>query len=185
MKKIAKILSAVLAIAMVISFAGCSNTTKTDADPNSVTWWLANNVPEFYKNYDELPAFQEIQKNLGIDIVFTHPSAEGAHEQFNIMTASGKFNDIVSYNWNAYAGGPTRAAKDGAIMVLNDYIEDKMPNFYNYMKDDPELDYAAHGYDGSISVIPAFAESVKPKACYGPTIRKDWLDKLGLEVPES
>ena len=101
------------------------------------------------------------------------------------MAASGDFADIVSYNWNGYTGGPVKAVADGAIIALDDYIKTDMPNFSKIMAENPMVNYVSRGYDGTICVLPSLSDDIVTKSVFGPQIRKDWLDKLGLEVPTS
>lgn len=183
MKKHFKILAAVLAVMMVIAMtAGCAKDTSTSGE-NTISWWITNNVSSIVKSYDELPAMAAIEEATGIDIEFFHPAVGSDTEQFNIMCASGVFKDIVTYNWNGYTGGPVQAARDGAILVLDEYLEKEMPNFYSQMQENAELNYLARAYDGSVCVIPSYTTDRITTATFGPAMRKDWLDKLGLEVP--
>ena len=65
--------------------------------------------------------------------------------------------------------------KQGAFLPLNEYIDD-----YPTLKMVPKEVWNAVTVDGKIYAIPKYY----PKN-YLPTpiIRKDWLDKLGLEMP--
>lgn len=187
MKKYTKILAYVLSAVLCLGFfSGCSSKNETDgAEDNTISFWIANSNTSIIKNYDEIDAIAEWQKRMNVDIEFFHPSSGNETEQFNIMAASGDFKDVVNYNWNGYAGGPVRAASDGAILVLDDYIEKYMPNLLNEMKADSHINYLARAYDGSVCVIPGFSDSLITASSFGPAIRKDWLDKLGLEVPKT
>lgn len=184
MKISKKIILTALVSAVALSAAGCKDK-QVSGDGSTITWWVANQAAPIVKSYDEIAAIQKVQEKLGIDIEFFHPSTQQETEQFNIMAASGDFKDIVSYNWNGYVGGPVKAANDGAILVLDDYVEKYMPNLSKKMAENPDINYQARGYDGSICVVPSFTDNLITGAVFGPQIRKDWLDKLGLEVPES
>lgn len=178
--------AAVLLLAAAAALASCAKTEQTDVGAeNKITWWIANNATPVVKSYDEIKGVQAIEKKLGVDIQFIHPSKEQETEQFNIMAASGDFADIVSYNWNGYTGGPVKAVADGAIIALDDYIKNDMPNFSKIMAENPMVDYISRGYDGTICVLPSLSDDIVTKSVFGPQIRKDWLDKLGLEVPTS
>lgn len=186
MKKSVRILSGVLAILTAASLTAC-NKDKTNGDTGSdkVTWWIANSASQVVKSYDDVAAMQELQKKFDLDIEFVHPSPEQETEQFNIMAASGDFKDIVSFNWNGYTGGPVKAAKDGAILILDDYLEANMPNLLSLMNSEADMNYLARCYDGSVCVLPGCTDNIETGAVFGPQIRKDWLDKLNLEVPTS
>lgn len=184
--KIKRIIAGAMACLMCVALVGCDKSEKTGNNGNDkITWWIANNDTSIIKSYDEIAAVKELEKKFDVDIEFVHPTAESQTEQFNIMAASGEFPDIVTYNWNGYTGGPVKAAADGAILVLDDYIEEYMPNLSKKMAEDPKIDYLARAYDGSICVLPTFTNNMVTTASFGPVIRKDWLDKLGLEIPKT
>lgn len=173
-------------LAVTAALASCAKQEKTNVDAgNKITWWIANGAAPAVKSYGDIKGVKAIEEKLGVNIEFIHPSKEQETEQFNIMAASGDFADIVSYNWNGYTGGPVKAVADGAIIALDDYIEADMPNFKKIMDADPYVDYISRGYDGSICVLPSLTDDRVTKSIFGPQIRKDWLDKLGLEVPTS
>lgn len=184
MKKSKKLLLLTLAGVLALSSAGCGEK-KTTSNSDSITWWVANQAAPIAKSYDEIASIQKLQEKFGVDIEFFHPSTEQETEQFNIMAASGDFKDIVSYNWNGYVGGPVKAANDGAILVLDEYVEKHMPNLTKWMSESEGINYLARGYNGSICVLPTFTDNLVTGAVFGPQIRKDWLDKLGLALPET
>lgn len=183
MKKSYRVAAAALSAFMAAGLLSGCGDKKANGDTVSVSWWIANNASPIVKSYDEVASIQKIKENFGMEIQFVHPSSSQETEQFNIMAASGDFKDIVTFNWNAYTGGPVKAAKDGAILILDDYLEKNMPNLLDKMKADPDVNYLARGYDGSVCVVPTFTNDIITAATFGPQIRKDWLDKLGLEVP--
>lgn len=186
MRKKLKVLSAMLSLAAAAGLASCSEkTTGGMGADNRITWWIANNAAPVVKSYDEIKAVKVVEDKFDVDIEFIHPSKEQETEQFNIMAASGDFADIVSYNWNGYTGGPVKAVQDGAIIALDDYVKTDMPNFSKLMNESAIMNYIARGYDGTICVLPTVTDDVVTQAIFGPQIRKDWLDKLGLEVPKS
>ncbi len=183
MKKVYKTAAAILSCCLAVSaLSGCGKKNGDDENVK-LTWWIANSASPIVKNYDEGAAFQNLQEKFGVDIEFIHPSTQQETEQFNIMAASGDFKDIVSFNWNGYTGGPVKAAKDGAIIILDDYLEENMPNLLGAMQKDADVNYIARSYDGAVTVLPVFANDLVTEATFGPQIRKDWLDKLGLSVP--
>lgn len=187
MKYTKKIVSVAISALLAVSLAACDNTKNTSKNgaTNKVTWWIENNISNEVKSYDEVNVIKEIEKKYDIDFEFFHPSNEQSTEKFNIMAASGDFKDIVTFNWNAYTGGPAKATKEGMIIALDEYIEKDMPNLSKIMKEDKDISYLAKNYDGTISVVPTFNDNIITGAVFGPQIRKDWLDKLGLEVPKT
>ena len=181
---IKKVISLSLSVCTAVCIASCGTVKNGGNASNKITWWITNST-QIVDSYDKINAFKEAQRKLGVDIEFIHPAEGQESEQFNVMSASRDLKDVVSYDWKAYNGGAVKAAQDGVIIKLDDYIEKCMPNFSKLMKENPDVKRLAQSYNGSIYVIPCFSDDIMTNAVFGPQIRKDWLDKLGLSVPET
>ncbi|MEM7488155.1 MAG: extracellular solute-binding protein [Pseudomonadota bacterium] len=104
----------------------------------------------------------------------------GKTEALNLMLASGEIPDIVGSSRikdfvNQY--GP-----EGAFLPLGDLIEEHAPNIRAYFEERPEIEAAIKAADGNMYYIPYLPDG---KYGRGYWIRTDWLDKLGLEVPQT
>lgn len=191
MKALKKIVAIAILAAMSVSmFAGCGGNEDVVVDDGSakLTYWAPNNASKYVSNYDEVYSFQKIQENLGIDIEFIHPSASTGNEQFNIMIASGEYTDLIyAPNWGSlYNGGLSQALKDNVIVDLTPYYEDgKLPNFKKAVQKHPGLETDYKTVEGQILFVDAIRSDEAMNASLGLIIRKDWLDKLGLSVPEN
>jgi len=149
---------------------------------------LDSKVAVSYTSYDQIAAYQMLMKKFNVKIDFRHPPSggTGAQDQFNLMVASRQLTDIIEWNWlDNYAGGPTKAMQDKVILRLNDYIDKYAPNFSKYLKSHPEVQKMITTDDGDIYCIPVLKEDKINLAYYGAQIRKDWLEKVGLSVPET
>ena len=107
-------------------------------------------------------------------------NTDNSEEAFNLLLASGDIPDIVGTSRikeyvNQY--GP-----EGAFQPLNDLIEEHAPNLKAFLDDRPELRAAITSADGNIYYVPYFPDGKYGRAYF---IRQDWLDKLGLETPET
>lgn len=103
-----------------------------------------------------------------------------SQEAFNLLIASGDIPDIVGGNtlkddFNQY--GP-----QGAFLPLNELIEEHAPNIKAFFDAHPELFKAAQASDGNLYFIPYLPDGKFARAWY---VRQDWLDKLGLEAPDT
>ena len=128
-----------MAVAVVASaFAGCGGGSKTaSTDGKNFTYWCIMDGNVRVDSYNDMLYYQKLNEATGKNITFLHPAAgsEGA-EAFTTTLASGKENlpDMMEYPWQVYPGGPEKAISDGAIVRLNDYInEDITPNYYDFM----------------------------------------------------
>lgn len=210
MKKIAALL---LCVALALSMFGCGGSSSSAASASSgadesafgtatsVTWWMdpQNMSSNQAKSFNDAIEWQEYEKNLGIDIVWQEPPSGQAIEQFNLTIATDDMPDIMYYSWStSYPGGPDAAIADGKIVALNDYIEEYAPNFYAYLEAHPDIKREITTDSGNIYCFPAVYtytsedsdtwQSAIDRDPYeesfiGLVIRKDLLDKAGLDIP--
>lgn len=117
---------------------------------------------------------QAIDDRLGIDLqVQTVP--EGNVEKVNVAMASGDFPDIVT---GAYGTSATQQWIDSGIVIpINGYMESQ-PAIREYMKD-----YEWSDTDGKYYGLPFITQMNSANLLV--VMRKDWLDKLNLEYPET
>lgn len=104
------------------------------------------------------------------------------------MIASGEYADIMNLsNWSTgYNGGTSGAYKDGVIIDLTPYYESgKMPNYRRAIEADPEHIKKIKSVEGKIFTASIVRDSAEMNSSFGPQVRKDWLDKLGLSIPDT
>jgi putative aldouronate transport system substrate-binding protein len=156
-------------------------------EPATLRMWIEmeqNKIGVHTASYADLLCFQEMEKMTNVTIDFIHPPAGMATEQLNLMMASVDLPDMTFWNWQNVPGGATRAINDKIILPLNDYIS-KLPFLSNILKEDPALDKDIKTDEGYYYNFPKVYRSEKLKNIRGFMIRKDWLDKLGLPMPET
>ena len=153
----------------------------------TLTYWcdLNTNVSANYTNLADTPLYQEVFKRTGVTIEFQHPAAGQAEEQLNLILASGELPDIIEYNWYAFPGGPEKAIQDGYILELSDVLDKYAPNLTRYLKENPEIDKQVKTDESHYYVFPFIRGADLLLISSGPIIRKDWLDDLGLGIPET
>lgn len=171
-----------------------SATTEPSGEPagvypvdtkESISSWeeVNDNLITFYSNLADSPFGQQLEKETGIKVKYTHPASGQRKEQFNLMIASNNLTDVIEVDWTKeYPGGPEKAINDEAIIPLNDLIDQHAPNLKKLLTENPELDKMMKTDTGIYYVFPM----IRPDnglVFRGPIIRKDWLDDLNLEVP--
>ena len=133
-----------------------------------------NNMP-FDSNWQ---VWQEVQKrtNIGLKgtVALTNSNED---EAFNLMLSSGQLADIISYKDSSEL---EKLGRDGGLIPLNDLIDQYAPHIKAVMEEDDRFRQACYSLDGNIYYIPKNQELLSAEYWW---IRKDWLDKLGLEVP--
>lgn len=182
--KIKKIMCAALAGTMLAGFtAGCDKK-----ESGKITYWAGITLGDGSTNADNLPIVQYLKEDTGVDVEFIIPSTDGGQktEQFNMYIVDGDYPNIMEWNWAGFAGGAQGAIDQKVIRPLNEYMEDgKLPNFVKYLEENPEIDKLVKTDDGVYYCLPFIREHEKSRVFNGPILRKDWLDDLGLEVPET
>jgi putative aldouronate transport system substrate-binding protein len=155
-------------------------------EPLTLTYWSELNSSAFatMKSYGEVAAYKELEKLTGIHLDFQHPPQGQSTEQFNLVVASGKYPDVIEYNWLTDApGGPARFIKDGVILRLNNLVDQYAPNLKKLLTDHPEWRRMIVTDEGDLYSFPFLRSDPLLLVFTGPAIRADWLEKLGLKVP--
>lgn len=98
------------------------------------------------------------------------------------MIASGDYPDLI--NSRAYRGGGIKAVEDGVYLKLNDLIAQYAPNYTAVMEINPDIARQVKEDDGTMWSFKSIQIAEEPSWA-GPVIRKDYLDKLGLQMPET
>ena len=184
--KLTRRLSILLLVLCLVSIPLCA--PATDAPPiEGVTlrYWipLAGNVMSRHASYSEVECYIEAQKATGINLEFIHPAVGQEREQFNLMLSSRSLPDIFSYSLSSYPGGEIGAAADGLILPLNELFNAYAPDVLAMFERRPDYAVQSKADDGNNYNFPALQEEEYSTISFGPQIRQDFLDTLGLEVP--
>ncbi|WP_211289178.1 extracellular solute-binding protein [Albidovulum inexpectatum] len=143
---------------------------------------------ERYPFYDETwPVEQQAREWTGIHLKdatvganMRSSSSSGQNEVLNLMLASGNIPDIVgASNIKDFVN---RYGPEGAFLPLDDLIDEHAPHIKAFLDERPELRSAITASDGHIYYVPYFPDGKYARAYH---IRYDWLEKLGLEVPQT
>ena len=184
-----KSLSLILAILLAASvLAGCGNQKQVSTDENQTvfTYWakMPDALATQYSSMAEITMYSEMEKLTGVKIDFKHPPVGQDKEQFNLMIASGELPDMIEYDWTGYPGGPMKAIEDNVILKLNDLIEKNSPYLSKALQENSMYEKQSKSDDGTYFGYPTL--NVGHYRTFGGLIvRKDWLDDLGLNVPET
>lgn len=102
---------------------------------------------------------------------------------FTLMIAGGDYCDIVNDTLNYYDTAD-QAYEDGIAVDLMEY-PDSIPNFSALMEKYPQIRSDLETLEGHILNMPRIDMPIGQAAENGLLIRKDWLDDLGLDMPNS
>lgn len=175
---------------LLSSVVGCANTskdTKVGDTASTITYWseLNANVAANYNSLGETELGKALQEQTGVNIEFQHPAVGQTAEQFSLLLTKNKLPDIIEYNWLTYSGGPEKAIEDAVIISLNEYIDEYAPNFKAFLEENPEIDKMVKTDDGTYYAFPFIRGGDMLMVSTGLMLRADWLEDLGLEIPET
>ncbi|NJP41099.1 extracellular solute-binding protein [Oscillospiraceae bacterium HV4-5-C5C] len=180
--------------ATTASESDSASTTESGSDASeyplsggTLTYWVSlnSNVAANYSSLADTPYAKEYEALTGVHIEYQHPASGQENEQFNLMMASAEYPDIIDWNWLTYSGGPQKAIDDGVILSLNDVMAENAPNLTTYLQANPDIDKMVKTDEGNYYVFPFIREQDNMCASFGPQIRADWLEDLGLETPKT
>ncbi|MDF2959534.1 MAG: extracellular solute-binding protein [Paenibacillus sp.] len=185
-----KLVKAGAATLLTVSLmAGCSSGTGTSVDSGDKKEGTAVPVPKvtFYSNSGALndkpqgsdaARLEEVGKlirdQVGIDAVAIVPpnNADTAREKLNLLLSTNDEVDTFYGSWTDYAD-------KGAIMPLNELLDKYGQDIKKaWPKESWEM---MTDKDGKIWGIPRLTLT----AAYPVYIRKDWLQKLNLQMPKT
>ena len=154
----------------------------------TVTWWkeTAGNWAPFLTNYGESAFSAELERLTGVNIEWQHPPSGQAPEAFSLLVASADFPDIIEWAWTLqYHGGAMGAIADGVIIPLNEPKEQWAPNYMAFLAENPHIYRQVVTDEGVHFAFPFLRADDILKTTTGPIIRADWLEYLGLDVPQT
>lgn len=137
------------------------------------------------KGYSEMTVHQTAEELTGVHINWREESYTDPKQKMNLMFSTGDTEDIVWDAWKHASGGPKKLLDEGLIVSLNPYIEKYAPNLKKLLQETPGLLEQISTDDGRIFMFPTIRPDPITRANSGFAIRKDWLDRAGLPVPET
>lgn len=184
MKRFKKVAS----ILLVLSFIASFSCIGAFAEDTTLKAWspLGEKAAQVITSNAQIPVYDVLKEMTGIGVDWINVSMTDVDTQLNLLIASHNLPDIVYYNWqNSYSGGLAKAIADNVAIPLNDLIDEYAPNFKALLERAPELKKQVALDDGTIAMFPSARTDPRVRIWFGPQIRQDWLDNLGLAMPET
>ena len=182
-KRFSRAITAILSLAMLSSLGtSCSKKEETGA----LTYWMALGATTAtqYTDFGDTEIAKELCERLGIEVEYIHPPTGQSAEKFNIMMAQPNLPDIIEANWTGYPGGMGNAIEQGKVIDIAEHL-DKAPNFKKFLEENEDVAKLIYTDDGKLIGFPFVRTDSYLRTSAGLMLRKDWLDELGLEVPET
>jgi len=170
----------ITALCVVLGCGGVlAQDTRISAQPLDLT--IHMHFRDKYVWDESWPVAKELTRLTNIRLVNTASKvATKSLEQFHLMVVSRKLPDIV--------GGDRlhdefiRLGQEGAFVPLNDLIDQHAPHLKAFFAQNPDIARAITAPNGKIYHIPYVPDGGVSRGWW---IRQDWLDKLGLKVPQN
>ena len=158
-------------------------------EPVTVTMWMGVN-PNVLKITEDIgndcALWNELASRTGVNLEFTVVNPDTESEKFNLMVASNDLSDIISNATTLYTNGGEAAVADEILIDHLPYLTKELtPQICKLMEAYPDAVPEALTESGWLAGMPQLSMQTEATQTFGPMIRKDWLDELVLDVPET
>ncbi|PYI54855.1 extracellular solute-binding protein [Paenibacillus flagellatus] len=147
---------------------------------------IAGKAPTTAPDWNATMLWQEYEKMTNIHVDWEMVPTDNLAEKRNIMLAGGDYPDAFFT-----AGIPLpdllKYGSQGVFVKLNDLIDKYAPNFKKLLDQYPEVRKGLTMPDGNIYSFPTVYDPKFTSVLAGGKlwIKKEWLDKLGLQEPQT
>ncbi|MBQ9408132.1 MAG: extracellular solute-binding protein [Clostridia bacterium] len=186
-----KLLAVVLALCFMLSVAAMADTSVLNTDAvypvvtEPLTLTLIGPRDASQGEWKDLKFFQKWQEITGVTLDITTYAEDGWNTNLNLIMSEEKLPDII------YAGNITAAQEvdwgDGqhALLPLEDYIEEYMPNLSALLEANPIIRSSITTPDGHIYCLPWINDMPRDLVFGKYWINNAWMENLGLEEPKT
>jgi ABC-type glycerol-3-phosphate transport system substrate-binding protein len=176
MKKFFILLVIVLVSASVFGAGKAEEkTTGVEGKEGPFKISIVNRVPRATFNPETNIKLKKIEEEFNVEFDYEAPPGSNYDDRVNIIMASGDLPDLIHLSTDdpSYP----KFARDGLIIPLDDYV--KGQENLNRMLNDAQ--WRQGMLNGMIYSIPR----PQRRQARGGVIRTDWLENVGMEVPET
>lgn len=200
----------IIVLAMfVVSFAACTKTEepadtkdskvetndkpveKEEPKPEPVTIKLWRSIDRFLPEEREslIPyadQYGKLEEMFNCKFEFTDVPKESQDDQLNIMITTNDLPDII-HSWSSM----DKTIIDPALLYANgqtwalDELQEFLPNYYATLDKYPAIKKSVTNPDGKIIAFRVPNIYLESAFTGGPMIRLDWVEKLGMKMPET
>lgn len=131
----------------------------------------------------DLPVWKEIEKQTGVKIKYEVVPSDQYDAKMQTQIAAGQdLPDIMMLTPTWTNSGVYKLAQEGVIIPLDDLIDKYAPDIKQLFEERPEIKKMLTAPDGKIYSVADLPLQTVPSPFF---IRKDWIDRLNLPVPET
>ncbi|WP_020617417.1 extracellular solute-binding protein [Paenibacillus daejeonensis] len=159
---------------------GTSSESASTSKPKiTVSIYDRGNVPQEMGTIDNNRWTQWLNEHGTVEAQYVPIPRGESVQKLNLLFASGDAPDVVTDFATSFRN---QLYQQKQILAIDDLIEEHSVHYKQLLEKYPELRKAATKPDGSMYEFGRVQQLVGFQALF---IRKDWLDKLNLEVPET
>ncbi|MEF9879687.1 MAG: extracellular solute-binding protein [Clostridia bacterium] len=175
MKKWLRILSLSLALMMLLPMLALGEAEMPTFKIAIVRW-----TDSWGTDFTKTAVLQEMAEKAGVKIEWDVYYYDNWQEQKSLMLASGNLPDAF---FGEITLSDTDIAQNNAYFVdLAPHISTAMPNLAAIFEKDPAMKALSTNREGKIYGLPKKLP-LRPLTAFPTYINRDWLNKLGLEMP--
>lgn len=150
---------------------------------DKMTFKVAVHRPNHIGAFADMPLLKELEEKTNIHIEWIEYNSDGLKEKVNVMLASGDYPDMA-WRLDMTDSQYLTYGNAGAILKLNDLVENYAPNWKAIFEKYPYVKKVATAPNGSIYSLPFVRmEEAASGMRDAWLINKSWLDKLNLKMP--
>lgn len=129
--------------------------------------------------------FDELAQRTGLKINMDLVAGNAQNERFQLLVAGGDYPDMMTNVASLYSAGVDGAIADEVIIDHGPLFAEYAVNLNKLMAEDDSIRKDISTDSGNVSGFPIVSETAAIEGTNGPMIRRDWLDDLGLDIPET
>ncbi|SHE10341.1 Lipoprotein lplA [Chlamydia abortus] len=147
---------------------------------------FAGKSPTSHPDWNQVRIWQEYEKMTQIHTQFQMVPFDQLSSRRNLVLADGDYPDAFMTS-RLSSADLLRYGQQGVFIRLNDLIDEYAPNFKRLLEKYPEIRKGLTMADGNIYSFPSFYDPdfMSMLIGYPLWVKADWLDKLGMEPPET
>ena len=139
------------------------------------------------ETYGDVEFFKMLEEKTNVKIQWDHNTST---ESFAAIISSGQYPDLINWVMTDNPGGMEALLEDGVIVDISEMIPEYAPGYWAWMQANPTNDKASVLSDGRLVHFSSLqgdwsTMQLQSNKILGPMIRKDWLDQVGMDIPET
>ncbi len=146
--------------------------------------FMSGRPPTTAADWDTVSAVKKMEEMTGVHVDFGLVPLTGVSEKRNLALGSGDYPEAF-FRCSLSGSEIVRYGEQGVLVPLNDLIDRYMPNLKKIMEGIPDVTKAMTFPDGNMYSLPQVYVAKGMLLMMKHWVRKDWIDSLGMSVPET